>query len=298
VRPAPAPAPDEPGARHGAWQAAHVELAALEPDGSVTFTPIEQPPSHERLMAVNGSPTAAPMPGLPPPAYAIAPDRFLVVDNDRYRLLLWDRSARKLTDLGHGRTEVVPGQGRIAVGLDERGEHTRYLEIDPHADALRVLWVPPDGVGHELVGVHEGAPLVATTSWSEGKRTRKLGFVRLLGDGRTQSFAHTVDPSLSPANGDAVRGQRLLLVGGPVQVGAADRPFAEPIAILELDKGRVRELGDATGAFSVSTAVPHPYVRVQWSDHAARMHPGFPVEGCTNEIDVRTEAITTTGCEG
>src|SRR5262249_21131091 len=147
--------------------AAKLHLSALEADRDVAIT--ELPSADGRadpLMAVNGVATTAKWPDVvvPPAAFRVDRDRFLIEDRYRDRILLWDRSQRVLTDAGRGFLVVAPGLGRMVLGSDDEGRHVRWLEVDPDRPALRELWAPQGDQANVVIGTHRGAPLVAELS--------------------------------------------------------------------------------------------------------------------------------------
>jgi hypothetical protein len=191
---------------------------------------------------------------------------------------------------------IVPHLGTLIVPKSSDGVH-RYHDIDPTAPRLRLLWQPALDAHAQLAGLDRGAPLFLVRR--DGVATVDL--VRVPAPGAPEIRTTTLPDNFHPASTDAVRGTRLLLVGpsaGPAEPGPIHdgrelwAPFTGSVLLLDLATDQRRTLGEATGAWSRTTAVPHSYVAVQWTDHDPHGRGRWFPEECINRVDVASERLT------
>jgi hypothetical protein len=256
-------------------------------------------------LAVDGTVTTVEWPGEPPRQHVLADGR--VVLDDRYdsrTIYLWDPTTRALTELAHGELLPVAGAG----WLIDAGDDTtmRLYDVDPDRTAprLRELWsTPRDGATTDVVGLLDGAPVIATRAYIvRASRAVFAPTTALICLATSPTAATTVPlaipPTLAIASRDAIRGHRILLatVGdhAPGHVLAPTATFDVGISLYDLDTDAIRALGTGHGTWTLGTALSHPYVNVEWSDHDRSLPTRGWSESLVNWIDPATEALTIT----
>ncbi len=270
---APADAPAPVGAELHA--ALDLNLAALTPEGASPADPYDR-------------------------RYRLADGRLLAYDgmNDRAAVI----GGGQRLELGAALLVAVPGLGQLIV--PKGGPPWRYCDVAPGGAALRTLWEAPETLQGALLvsvvaGVWRAAPLLAVwraevSSAGDSLPGRELRLVRILGPGRVEERTLALPPGLHVASADAVRGDRLLLIGphaqGPAKGGPWSAALTAPVYVASLAGGQVRPLGLARGGWTMGTAIPHPYVAVRWSDG------GDHTQGwsgpCVNVVGVADERLT------
>lgn len=233
--------------------------------------------------------------------YRLADGRLLAYDGMNDRAAVIDGAGQR-HDLGAALLVAVPGLGRLVVPKD--GPPWRYCDVAPGGVALRTLWTAPESEGSaslltEVAGAWRGAPLLALThvevsAAGDGLPGRELRLVRLLGPGQVEARTLARSSGLRVAGPDAVRGDRLLLLGpsaqGPAKDGPWSAPLTAPVYVAALTGAEPRPLGLARGDWTMDTAVPHPYVTVRWSDGGD--HPRGWSGPCVNLVGVADEKLT------
>lgn len=316
---AAAPEASEPTARVVRTPAVPLSLPALEATNEIAVA-VDMPDgvAPERWqgkMVVDGVVTEAMWPEQAPAVYRLGDGRFVLYDGyNENRVWIWEPGERRLTDLGRLGMVAVPRRGWLFVRGDDDGSVT-YFDVDPARPGLREVW-RDDGDGQrltQLVGERDGAPVLLRRSYSYAAGggaavfASRATLVIIRGVGEVDEQVVELPAGLAPANGDAVRGDRLLLTGARIDVlpAAANgnaagldwmRPFEVEVRVLDLATGELRDLGTAPGAWTQWTAIPHPYIGLVWSDHAPAVRPAFGWwEQCMSTVDVRTESIRA-GC--
>ncbi len=235
--------------------------------------------------------------------YPLPDGRVLLFDRYRDRIAVSDPKTGGRVELGEAMLTAVPRLGWLIV--PKGGAQGRYHDVDPKTGALRLLWAAPEedagGWTHaQLAGVDRGAPLmivrrVRRSPGSADAPEPRVRLVRLRGPGDAEESTLTLRLGLWIAGPDAVRGRELLLVDasevrGKMRIG--EPPKTAPVFVVDLETHAIRELGQAVGAWSMTTAVPHPYVAVRWSDHDARVRDLWWGPECVNTVDAGSLALT------
>lgn len=272
--PSPAPA---------AVTALDLNLPAIEPDPAIV------------LAAVGDGP--------PPTAHRLPDGRVLIHDGYRDRVAIRDPRTGRDTDLGEVTRVDVPRLGWLIVPKTDGSPH--YHDVDPAAPRLRSLWRSADAdpalfTRATLAGLDRGAPLFVVRYVGQGAGQEMLSqrgtqLVRVLGPGRVEARPVPLAFDVDAPSADAVRDHRLLLVdtGPPRRAGlATGQAFTAAAQVLDLGDLTVRELGEARGAWTDATAMPHPYLALRWSDHDRHARDHGWAEGCINIVDVAHEQLT------
>lgn len=232
----------------------------------------------------------------PPTTHRLPDGREFIHDSYRDRIAVRDPATGEQTDLGEAILVIVPHLGTLIVPKNKDGAY-RYHDIDPTAPRLRFVWQSPIDAYHQLAGLDRGAPLFLLRR--DGVATVDL--VRVPAPGAPEIRTTTLPDDFHPASTDAVRGTRLLLVGpsakpaepGPIHDGREIwSPFTGSVLLLDLATDQRRNLGEATGEWSMTTAVPHSYIAVRWTDHDPHGRGRWFPETCINRVDVASEHLT------
>ena len=106
------------------------------------------------------------------------------------------------------------------------------------------------------------------------------------------------------ANGDAIRDGRILLLGerdiaATVSTTLWNKSFRAKLGIYDLATDEIRKLDNATGDWSMFTAMPHPYVYVRWTTEAelTSQPPTFGTGwDCMTYVNEESEEVRALGC--
>ncbi|MBI5535400.1 MAG: hypothetical protein HY898_21910 [Deltaproteobacteria bacterium] len=252
---------------------------------------------------IDGIDTDAPWPEYQTPsAYAVCGGRYLIEDAYRDLLYLWEPSQHRLTRLGQGRLAPVPRLGRLVSTY--QSEHLTLSDVDPALPRLRAWLGPSRDIGAAVVGSYRGSPLILSrgTGGTGASGRSSIELLELRSPGAPEVHRVDTPAPMRIASADSVRGERLLLVGNTSngatrwQSGAASSTFTAEVWVASMDRGQLRAIGQAQGAWSMGTAIPHPYVTVVWSDHDPSVPFGWPSEGCRNTVGLDDERVQTQGC--
>jgi hypothetical protein len=236
------------------------------------------PADWEGKMRVDGVLTDAMWPRYAPQVYRL-PDGRSVLD-DQYAeglISVWDPARRKLTELANGTLAPISGRGRLIVVPDI--DVPVYADIDPAGPRLRELWRANDRIHTMVVGAVDGLPAVLTIPRDQEFRGARGEIVCLSTAGVAARVPITVPAGYMPQTVDPIDGHRMLLIGpyvgiGPDDYGRADKPFHADIAILDLHTGAHRTVGTVDGAYTIATAIPHPYINVEWQGGGSHHRTG------------------------
>lgn len=237
--------------------------------------------------------------------YPLPDGRVMLYDRYRDAVALLDPRTGARVELGEAMLTAVPRLGWLIV--PKGAAEGRYHDIDPKTGALRLLWAAPaaDSEGWtfaQLAGSDRGAPVMISrrVRRAEGQPDApetEVRLVRLRGPGDVQVVTAALRPGLWIAGADALRGDRLLLVESAPLFGRSygrsqGEPIQAPVFVLELGRGEVRAVGEATGAWNMTMSVPRAYVAVRWGDHDGRGHDAWWGAQCVNTVDPASLAIT------
>lgn len=301
--PAPTPAAAAPA------PARQFLLPALEIDKDLSLAVEEvdgkPPPRWKGKLVVDGHVTDAVWPEHPPAAYRIDDNRWLLHDRyNEYRLYVWERDRARLTDLGRGNLHPVAGKGHLVVLYPEKGEPIRFSEIDPKRPALRTVWQPDKARDRAtVIGAHEGAIVIAQHAQQWGGNFAEDATLYFIEPDKTVERDVTLR-GWRVASGDSIRDGRILLLeqqapSGRFNPTAWTGSIYANLAIYDLADNEIRELDRATGDFSKYTAIPHPYIHVQWSTEAEiESRPLTFGSGwdCMTYVDEESEQVRALGC--
>lgn len=280
---------------HGDTAPPSAPTSASIPDSSFASPPAPTPPAAPAALNLPASdPIVTPVhkPGdIPAPTVHRLPDgREFIHDLYRDRISIRD-AANHATDLGEVTLLAVPGLGSLILPKDADGR-PRYHDVDPTAPRLRLLWAPPADVHPILAGLDRGAPLFYLR---RDDRTA-IDLVRVPAPGVAETRTIKLGVPFIPASSDAVRGDRILLVGVTPRTRTTmdwtGPGITEPVVVLDLTAAQTRRIGDARGDWSMSTSIPHPYVAVQWTDHDRHGRGSWFAEACVNRVDPASERLT------
>jgi hypothetical protein len=240
------------------------------------------------LPATEPNPAPPHIPGEPyaPTTHRLPDGREFIHDSNRDRISVRDPSSPDPIDLGQATLLTVPRLGELIVPRPEA--EVRYHDVDPDAPRLRLLWTAPAS-GALFAGVDRGAPVFLVRG-----ATTTAELVRITGPGTTDTRAIDLPLGLGPPSTDAVRDHRLLLVRHEPQrpQNFLGRNFSAAVFVLDVEANTLRPLGDATGAWTSGTAMPHPYVVVRWTDHDPHARDVGWAEDCVNLVDPARERLT------
>jgi hypothetical protein len=263
-------------------------------------------PAALNLPALDPDPATVPAPGDPPPPtlHRLPDGRTFIHDGHRDRIAVRDAAGRD-HDLGEAVLVAVPRLGWLIAPKTDPGQ---FHDVDPAAPRLRPLWAQPtdpDPAVHvriSLAGLDRGAPLFLVRRLRQPPASARLvaattsQLVRVAAPGRVETRAIELPPDLHVPGSDAVRDRRLLLVGADIRRGDPpspwDTPFTAEVTLLDLETLALRRLGEAVGAWTRTTAVPHPYLAVRWTDHAAHARDHGWAERCINHVDPHDDSLT------
>jgi hypothetical protein len=238
----------------------------------------------------------------PPRAFGMRGGRYLVEEVERDgrapHVYVYDAKARRLSDLGAGRTAVVPRHGRLIVdGLD-------CYDVDPKTFGRRKLWSAQSPNSDALVGEEDGAPVFAFPTPNTESMTESMTFVRIESANEIRTRTMRFPRTLQIANKDAIRGSRVLVVdtsgvrpSDPFMAVQERRAFVVPVATVDLGSWNVTQVGEAFGQGHEMTGTILPYYDVRWDDDDFHV-PGQARSGeCVNFVDPKKLGMTDEGCE-
>ncbi len=276
-------------------------LASLEPVSDVTLAVYApdgvRPPEFQGVMVVDGVVTSAQWPENAPIVYALPDGRRLLYDAyNEDRAYIWERDAKRLTDLGRVGLVAAGSRGRFVVRYDGADQHV-YSDIAADKPALRDVWRVPPEHNAKLVGEVDGIPvgLEIPAHWTKTGQQRESPHVKLVCiDGElNKKHSITLPPGFDVDTNDAIRGHRLLMLGRreSKQDSTWMVPFNVDVWILDLDRRKPRKLGTVAGSYTHGTAVPHPYVNVEWADTPLVKRGRLGGDDVTYFVDPATEAV-------
>jgi hypothetical protein len=233
----------------------------LKPDTSVVVkaegTPTSRPERWMARMVVDGVLTDGRWPEHPPTAYALSKEAFFLDDNySGAGDFIWDRSTKKLTQIGRCYLHAVPGLGMMVLRRPSfEPPVVEILDFPVASGEPRVLWrkehsyLAPLGEwdGALVCALSEKRLLVLEPAWAP----KEIDFD--LGKHRWQ------------ATGEAIRRGKALVLGelphGPRELN----PFyMVSVAVVNLKTREVKPLGEIPGGWTLDTAVLHPVAAARW----------------------------------
>jgi hypothetical protein len=231
-----------------------IKLEAAAVDG-------KRPPQWQAKLQVDGIATDAVWPEHPPTAYKIS-ERFVVLD-DTYSGgtdYVWDRREHELTAIGRCTFSPPTDIGRICFRLeyDDKSSKSEVLDFDPDTGKPRVLLSRSPAQGR-LIGLWNESPVLAMLDEK----------VAVLIPGRmVQEMQFELQGYDWPQSGAAIRDNKALMMK-PDALTLADitkhRTYNVQAAILNLDSGEMKQIGQFAGGWTIDTAVPRPAYSLVWT---------------------------------
>lgn len=251
-------------------------------------------------MVVDGTVTDAPWPEHPPEVYVLADGRRLLYDRYNENIsYLWEPSTKMLTPLGKVQPVAVGRKGFLLAEYNE--DAYVYSDIDPRHPARREVWRASPSKHVEMLGELDGAVVAlelddSAYQSSSRKKRRAANLVCMLGPDRITKRGLSLPAGLYPVGSDALREHRLLLLGAYEHANAPRgvwmSPFTAGVYILDLDRrGQSRRIATVPGSYTHHTAVPHPYVNVEWGPPPSKKKDQFSDRGVTYYVDPATERL-------
>ena len=222
---------------------------------------------------------------------------------------LWDPQTQKLHDLGTPEWVPVAGYGWIFKTYPTP-DTVAFSDIDPDrtgAARLRTVWIASRDPARNylsagIAGVLDGSIVAIAISrdFESQKhptpRTATLACIAGKGDITTREI--TLPEDAGWVSTDAIRDHRLLLVRNNFEMHAFS-DWSTDALIYDLDRDRTRVIGKVAGGHTTCTNMPHPHLRVAWSDdrtsHRGPNDGDLVFDACTrggdNSVDPVTESI-------
>jgi hypothetical protein len=228
-----------------------------------------------QVLKIDGHVTGAQWPVYQPIAVPVDAGRWAILSGHMdVAVWLWEPAAKRLTWLGQTWRIGAPGLGHV-LAQRRAGGGWMIRDIDPKRAALRTIHVMPGKP--ILLGVRGDDLFLVTEDWDHGAGVVELHKV---GPGGISRRSYTIGKQTRPgANGDGVRGDRLLLYRGDTAV------------ILDLVTGNTRDLaGPLQRGKTRFTSVPHAITCTPaWRDEHKPVERQFAE--CVTWISEQTEKI-------